>query len=600
MAEIKTYDTSQVQERALPSVQQESAVTPDALGRMQEGTIRTGAALLGAGSALAGVAYQMQEKENLEAVQAATTAYGEQVLNFKTDAQKNRTLHGAAGLSEKFTEFHQKTLGELERGLKNNEQRRAFRAVAQRTGLAARQDVASFEITETNKAGIITHKANQQTTINIGSTALTDDVANESKQQLINMTRAFAASRNMDEVSTRIEVEKAVAEFHANRVHHLARTDPEGALNYFKKFEKEIADPEVRGKIGAFADKAGAEGMGVRKGGEVFSKFFDGNDKTPLEVDKMKNAAREDPALKNNPAALQATLSNIDERARDVANSRTERANATMGKINAAILNGASMSQIRGMPEFMALPDTKQRETVDFIERRQLNKVQMAASYENLADARESRKERRLTREAYPEVLALMTNPERLAAMSKNDILAKLTTYGVEHTQHLLAARDKFASSQAALSEGKIDNDTFKMMAATAGMDVDKAKGEDARRLVGLRARVEQQIGIAQQRAGGKLDDAAKREIMQREIDNVVLIDRTFLPDPERAVGTLSKAERKNAYVVVNGQEIRLQDIPEDHERRIIAALRRQNLPTDMKSIATMWAAQRRPKDGLK
>lgn len=600
MAEIPTYDSSQVQERALPGVRQtDRAGDPALLGGAQaDDLIRAGGGALAAGNALNAAAYQMQEKENLEAVQAATTRYGESALEFKVNAQKNRTLHGAAGLSTEFTEFHKKTLEEIERGLGNEAQRRAFRATAQRAGLGVRQDIASFEIGETNKAGIATHKATQQTFINIGATAITDDVVDANKQELIRMTRAFAATRNLDEVTTKAEVDSAVAEFHANRVHHLARNDPEGALNYFKKVEREITDLELRGKIGEFADKAGAEGLGVRVGGEIAKKFFDGKDASPFELDKMEEAARE--RFKNNPAALKATISNLHERKQAFEVSRDSRAEAVQGKVNQAILNGASLGQVRGMPEFIALPGKQQLAISDFIENRMLRNEQRAAAREARADASESRRERRLTREAYPDVLRLMTNPDALMALSKDQVLNLLPKIGVEHTQSLLQTQDKYRNNQAALSEGKIDSEDFKMVAMGAGFDVEKAKGDDARRLVGLRSRVEQQIGVEQQRSGGKLTRDQKVQIMQREIDNAVMIDRSFWPDTQRPVGATTAGELKDAYVVVDNQEVRLSSIPATARQEIITLRQARGLPVSEADIARTWLRAQKPKDALK
>lgn len=597
MAEIPRYSSSQVQESALPAVREQSAVTPEALARPAEAQVRMGGALLDAGTGINAVAYQMQEKENVRSVQQATAAYGERVLNYQIDVKKNRTGTGAVGVTNDFSDFHKKTIEELERGLGNPAQREAFRAITGRTGLSTRREIASFEIGETNKANISADEATAQKFIDLGAVAVDDATTAEHRKNLEASTRAFAAAQGMPKQVEDQLVGRRLTAFHAQRIQNLAQIDPENATKYFKANQHEI-DGSKRAEIGEFANKATAEGLGVRAGGEIMATMGPTKDNQPFELDKMEEAARQ--RFKDNPLALKATIANLRERRAAFETSRDSRAEAVQGKVNQAILDGASLGQVRGMPEFIALPGKVQLQIAEHLENRMVRSEQIASARESRADAAESRRERRLTREAYPAVLALMTQPERLAAMSKDQVLNMLPNVGVEHTKNLLSLQEKFKSNQAALSEGKIDNEDFKMIAMGAGFDVEKAKGDDARRLVGLKSAVETQIGLEQQRAGGHLPRERKVEIMQRVIDNAVMVDRTFLPDPKRPVSTVTANELKNAYVVVDDKEVKLSSIPATDRQQIITALQRRNLPVSEEAIARTWLRGNKPKDGLK
>jgi hypothetical protein len=590
---MQTYDSSQVREQALPNVQQSSVATPDFLAEPRNQDLRLGGAALRAGNAAMRVAGHMQDKENLSAVQDATTAYGEAVLKFQTEAKKNRIMGGAAGITGEFSDFHQKTIDEIAKGLTNNAQRQAFTQTARRAGLSSRREIATFEIGETAKAQQASFEANKQTYIDLGAAASTPEAAREHKEAMVNSTRAYWASRNADKVTTDAMVTAATTQFHAQRIQELARIDGEAAAAYFKENKHEIAGSQ-RDKIGEFADKAGAEGVGLRKSDDIWTKHGPKNDTTPIELDKMLEAARNDPALKNNPAALNSTISRIKERVGAMKDARSERSDGLRAGVNQAIMDGRSLSQIRGMPQFMALDNTTQLAIVKDIEAINASRAARGAAAEARADAAESRAERRLERRGAP--LALnVSDPDVLLGMTRNQVVNLRESVGVDETKRLLAKWDMLKANSTKVIEARIDHQDFQRAMIDGGLNPFSRSQREKTRLVRLQAHIENVIDVAQRARGdGKqLSREEKREIAKREVANDVINDSFFgLTDRRAPAGMVSDEDRQTAYVLIGPtqQRVNIADIPDSYRKEITFKRARDGRTTTEEQLAELWA----------
>lgn len=581
MARVPTYDSATVDERPLPGVRQESIATPEFLGSAANSEIALGAGTLRAGTGIDAIGYQMQTRDNVRKVQDATTIYGERVLQFQTDTQAKRTGAAARGVVTDFGEWHKKQLDDISAGLGNDAQREAFIQVARTKGLAARHDLATFEVAQTRKAGIDSFNASTANNIGLGAVAVTPEAADTFKNQVVVGTRAFAALNNMQPEVEQALLEKNLTEFHAQRIQNLARADPAGAMAYFEANKAEI-NGSKRAEIGEFAQKATAEQMGTNAAGDIWAAVGPAGG-----LDKMEEAARTQ--FKNDPFTLKATISNLRERQQAFDKGEQTRTDNLAAAANKAVLDNVPVSLIRKMPEFIALSTSGPagiKQANQIIEHAENKSYQRTIR----ASAEESRAQQIMARRGMGEYLTL-SNPDTLNNMTEAQILNKLPTLGNELTQHLMNSKRSLVKTGDKIVEARMDQQDFDHIANEVGLKpYDPKKSEDERAALGeLKFGIEQKIDAAQTAKKAPLTRQEKMQIMRSEMDNKVLVDE-WGRDPSKPVITLTPDEQKGAYVVVDGKEVKLASIPAADRAQITAARRRAGLPVTEQSIAEMWA----------
>lgn len=582
MPRIPTYDSPQVEARALPGVHEESVATPELLGSAGNAALAIGGGAAAAGSGLAAVVYHMQQKENLRKVQDAATEYGSRVLDYQTEAQKNRTGSAAQGLVTDFSDWHKKQIDDIAKSLGNDAQREAFVAMARKNGLAARHDIATFETQQTRAANIASYDAQVTNNINLGAVALTPEAADAFKQQVIANTKAFGAINNFQPGDGREEalLAKQLTEFHAQRIQNLARTDPASAVAYFEANKNEIAGAK-QAEIGKFAQQATSEITGVNTAGDIWATVGPAKG-----LDAMEEAARE--KFKNDPFTLRATITNLRERQQAYDKGQQERVDTVASSVNLAILNGSTPSQIRRMPEFIALSQmgsTGGKMANAIIEHAE-NKQYSATLRATAAEARQQQVLARRGMGAYLDY----SNPDKLDKMSEAQIINLLPTLGNELTNHLIQQKRALVKTEGKIVEARMDQQDFEHIANEVGLKpFDPHKNEDERASLGeLKFAIEQKIDAAQQAKKGPLTRQEKMQLMRQEFDNKVLIDE-WGRDPTKPMILLKPDELKNAYVVVGDKEVKLSSIPAADRAAIITSRRKHGLPVTEQAIAEMW-----------
>jgi hypothetical protein len=109
-----------------------------------------------------------------------------------------------------------------------------------------------------------------------------------------------------------------------------------------------------------------------------------------------------------------------------------------------------------------------------------------------------------------------------------------------------------------------------------------------------MRDNVKTLINAEQERIGRQLSRDEKQGIIDR-----VMLDKVFVSrwgrDPEVPFAAMTPEESKQAYVVVEDQEVMLRDIPAARMKQITKALERSGLPTDIRNIAEAWLRAGKP-----
>jgi hypothetical protein len=261
--------------------------------------------------------------------------------------------------------------------------------------------------------------------------------------------------------------------------------------------------------------------------------------------------------------------------------------------LNQMIMDGASLSAVRRHPNFLALDGTAQLDVVQDIERIAATRESRAASREARLDAAENRAERRRERQGID--LALnVSDPDVLVGMSRNDVINLRPHVGTEETKRLVAKWDALKQNSTKLVEARIDKQDFDKAALDAGLRPNKPSNEAEKdKLVRLQSHVENVIDTEQRARGNKtLTREEKREIVKREVNNLVTLD-AFFGDRRAPRGTVSQEEiaERRAYVEIGPkkQRVNIADIPDDYRTRITNARAREGRETTEAQLAELW-----------
>jgi hypothetical protein len=284
----------------------------------------------------------------------------------------------------------------------------------------------------------------------------------------------------------------------------------------------------------------------------------------------------------NTPAERKAAKAFIDDLARTHNFSANERNVEMTAGVWDLVLKGVPLQQITRSKEFAALDGKSKVQLIDQINNRRKS--------DSKADGVGQ----------FAAYLKLTENPERFAKMSDNDIISLAPYLGENLTKKALEKRQSL-NDPANVQAATLDADTFNYLAEKLGLrpyDTKKSEKEKAE-LGRLKYAVEQAIDVEQQTSKRKLNPQEKEKVMQRVMDNKVMLDVLFT-DPEKPVAIIAPDDLSKAYVVVNGMEVKLNSIPSQDRAMIIRQLRENGDPITEQAIAEVWVEsnqQNKPKD---
>jgi len=301
----------------------------------------------------------------------------------------------------------------------------------------------------------------------------------------------------------------------------------------------------------------------------VWKELGPANDRMPVNKDAMYR--RIDEVMSDRtPAERKAAKALIDSQASAFDYSSNQRRAATQAGIFDQVLAGKDLNQIMQSPQFKALDGADKISIIG-----KIKDAQNKSADDVGATAR---------------YLELTSDPQKLASMSDAEISAEMPVLGNTLTRDLLKRRASL-NDPANVIEAKIDDDTFKRLADSAGLKPYQSKKSEKENgeLGRLKYAVEQRIDIEQRDKKRKLSPAEKEKIMQEVIDNKVFVERSFRSDPQVPIALVETDKLGDTYVVVNGQEVKLNTIPATSREKIVRQLRAAKLPVTEKAIAEVY-----------
>lgn len=596
MPKVPTYDTPQSTLAPLPGVRQNTVASPAMFGGRAQQMADAGKAMATAGGDIAAVGYQMQQKDDADSVFRAETALKDEYLQYEQEARKSRTGRFAKDLTKDTEKWFADRIKHHVGNLSNVDQRRVFSQRATRLRQQAAGSVSTWEASEVNKSLVEGAHASIAASVQLAAANPSPAAIENARLDASTNLRAIGATVGWTSEKLSGEILRATTMLHTQVIQGLARTDPVAAKAYFDMHKSEI-DGTKHAEIGEFAQKVSATAVGERTADALWQTAGPKSDRDPVELDKLEGEIRK--TLRGNEPAMHAAITALRERTQAFKDARRERDNALEAKVNDAILRGASRVSVARMPEFSMLSPETARRIDSYLENRDYTRAARASAEAQRADAEESRRQRRMTREGI-EVAYRLSDPQVLARLSRNEVINLLPTLGPEHVGNLLQKWDSFAKSGDKLTEATIDKQLFNTVALEVGLRPNDSDEKMKDKLVRLQNHVEEMIGQEQRARGRSLTREEKGSVMRRELDKQVLVEGFVYNSTVRAP-LATPAEVRKAIIRVEGREFKLSTIPQDDYDGLAEAARRRGLPITPELMAERWfELQRRRRAGEK
>lgn len=575
MPTVNAYGPRKVATEAIPGVRRTAAETPESEGagfqvaRAQAlGQIgQTGAQVFGAARAM----YQQHQQIRLEEIQRADDVA---VLNAENQLStwENTRVYGprgaltqqgknAFGLPEELATEYQHKAGEIGVTLGTDRQRLAFQRVALNRGANLDLTIRRHVYGEMQKYQGAEAQAGVENASNAAIANATDprrvgvELANA--EQIIS---THAPQLGLGPEAIAEQIGKVRTKVHVGVIESLlAQDQARGAQVYFEETKGQI-NGEAYARIEKALETGTTQKAGLDASEQLWQTHGPKSDQDPINLDTMETAARQQ--FKDDPKTLDATIRYLRERKSGVDAARKDRDEQTAGTVWVAASQGQTLAEITKLPEFLRLSGKEQVQITDYVvkkaehavderyqaEARAAAREGRAYQAEVRADATARRQQGALEQQTWARYWAI-ADPKVLNSVSEMQLNRMRGEMGDDHINRLIVAKRTLDNPET-FKNASLDNDMFKAIAQTAGLNAYKAKTEEEKALLGeLQNAVEQRIINEQLSRKRNLTRDEKETLMHTMVDQRVLLSE-WGSDPERIPALVKSPEdRAHAYV---------------------------------------------------
>lgn len=596
MAQLPTYDNQQVGPAPLPGVRQE-APSPALFVGAAAGADRLHAGMSDMGAAL----LKIQEEKNVDEVLKAENQLKAEYLEFDADIKKNRRGAFSAGVEKDTKKWWEEKGKKAVEGLGTDKKRQLFVNRMSSLRLQSIENSMSFEREHTSVAQKQTYRDSVATEIDVAVTNPSDKSIAGAAENIRKMNTFEGVAYGWSGETLNRRNAEDISRLHEQVINSLAVNQPDRANAYYEKYKGDITDSKIRTQLGKTAEHATAAITSTRAADEIFAAV------TPAGgLDVMEARARK--LFENQPATLKMTLDNLKDRVQSFRIGQAARADEVANPLITFAMQGASPEQLRARPEFAGLRalgvdgERKAEEIILRAQREQQHRANMALTAENRAYTAERRSEAQL--DARGEVRFLeLSDPSKLAAMTRPQVAALYAEIGTTNTQKLLNRYDELKKPGNNLAEARLDDNQFKEFAAAAGLKpfAKHPTEQAARQLNKLRSDAEEIVVHEQQKTGKPLGYKERGDIYKKIIDNSVIVQGVFSntvtplltltpEDQARVARSLTTHARRNAVVTLaNGTTFKMNTIPREAYIGIVDALLREKIQATEENIIRAW-----------
>lgn len=411
--------------------------------------------------------------------------------------------------------------------------------------------VTQFVETEKEKHADETAAANIGTTIQFGVTS--GDVVGASAR-VRELSAQVGARKGWTTEQVQAEQSKNLSALHLAQISKLAEQDPVKAQTYYDANKAEVGfaqQPRVEEILRKEVDNQFATQFAAEQAGKPLSEQL-------KAAGEIKDPARREKALievKNNHAMVQQAQAEQEKKFSDAA--------------------WQMVGQGKRVPESV-LAGMDGRERVQLQEHLR-QRAERAASGGGTSIKTDPSVHANL-------IDMMLNNPE---AFKNERIAAHAMKLSSSDLEQFAAKQQAMRNPTGAGKQDSILTDDQRVTGALTAAGVNAKKNPDAAYQV--RTEIDRRVRADSLAKGGR---ELTPDEKQKHID-AVLVDKVFVSefgrDPQKPLALLQPDELKNAYVKVNGQDVKLSTIPMNDRQQIIDSLRRKGEPISEQAIAEVY-----------
>jgi hypothetical protein len=404
----------------------------------------------------------------------------------------------------------------------------------------------------------------------------------ESRAGIEGIIAKMAKANGWDATKDKATIESArdqlLAPLHAGVVQGmLGAGKPEMADAYYKANSTDMS-LQTRVRLHDAIQSVDVVVRGDRGASEVWSAMAPRGLNDPVKLFDMEQAIHE--KFKGEPKVRDAAMSALKQRS---AAFNAQQAEVNAGSINTVygmVDSGVPLNKIKTTPAWLALPETKRHDIVKNLESEAATRAARGASEAARGASMASRELSMLT---VADKMSMFrngdaylrdTDPDRLAGMTRAQVEAKRTVYGMEGTQHLLAKWEQVQNKDGKLN-AKIDNDAFKAVVKDV-LNIDaydsRASAETKAKLGTLKNKVDILLQNQAQTLRRPLTTEEKTQIFRDEAAKTVTVGGWW--NSEELAAKLSPSDARKVV------------IPEDRRAKLVADMQRAYTLTGDKDYA--------------
>lgn len=505
MPQIPVYDGPQV---GLKQLNYDQA-SPDSFGAVQGRQMaQIGQGAMQMASALDAINEREMQTQVFNAEASAKAEY----VKWSQEQIKNRQGEAAKGLTKDAGDWWGKAAQDYSKDLSPMAQRMLQKSIAQQS-IAASQSMGNFENQQLEVAQQVSLKATTQASRDSAVSDSSDTNINLQRQNIIAAWSTQA--KKYDPATFDQLVKNELTQMHTAVFNKLFVENPSQAKLYYEVNQKEITG-QVKDEI-LTRLKAGVaveEGGGAAR--EVFGTTMAGkgyNDAIPVDEMDAQLVKR----FEGEPEKLKAARSELDRQVALRNKAQAERNAGAIEGVYGLLNKNTPLATVMRTPEWSSLSAQNQRQITQQIDDR--NHMLWARSIEDKARIQHEQELRSAP------ALLLLTQPENLSKMSREQIIGYMPEIGFNNTQKLLQTWQTYTTNQAKLSQATVDNDAFKSVLLAAGIEANPKPNqkEAAKKVIDLRTQFELTIGDMQQNRKGELSATEKLKVMQDIVNAEVL-----------------------------------------------------------------------------
>jgi len=478
MPTVPTYGTRRVRATPLPDAQVETrqavptaanfgSLQGEALQQLGEQGVRTSLTLLSQQA-------QMAAEAKRRADQVAVIASENELDDFLTPRlydPKSGALNvrgrEAAGLPETIGEEFDNVAGSLTTKLTSDRQREDFaRVVQNKRGklkeILMRHVSAEIYRADTDETGkSLGNRQNDAITAAAGDPKLLPVAIKRVVQEQTDTINQFAIAHGLGPEARQDMLDEAITKTHAGVIQQLLVSGQDRyAQAYFDETKDQIkgfAKTELMAKL----QSGTTAGTALRAGKDIWAQLGPKDPKQSIELDAMITAAEE--RFADEPKVLEQTVRWLEAKARTTKTDRNQADDVAASKVWQAIANGAGLSDLPHIPEYLELPGKEQATIRDYVSRQIEHAASLREHAANIAYANESRaytREQRAEKERDDNGLYMYyqyANPDVASKMTDEQVWALMPKIGKGNVARLLEQRHKFTKDPTAIDDFRSD-----------------------------------------------------------------------------------------------------------------------------------------------